>query len=149
MKKQIYVFLTTLIITVNFLFFQSTSFAVTAYPYPVEITQLDGSKITILHKGDEKVKWAETSDGYSILFNKKGVYEYAIVDSKKDMIVSGIKAHDPSKRTTSEVSFLNNITKGLSYSYSQIGMMKSIWEMYDKILQNHFQQQVAESLYVF
>jgi hypothetical protein len=54
--------------------------AVPAYPYPVKITQSDGSVITIVLKGDERVKWAESADGYTLLRNSKGVFEFAMLD---------------------------------------------------------------------
>lgn len=116
-----------ILITIN-----QTAIAVSAYPYLVEITQPDGSKITIILKGDEHVKWAQTTDGYSIMRNSSGFFEYAILDSKSDMIPSGIRAADQSKRNNSDIQFLSKIKKGLTYSKSQVGIMKSISKMYQK-----------------
>lgn len=65
--------------------------AIPAYPFPIEFIQPDGSKINIYLKGDEKVKWAETIDGYSVMFNKTGIYEYSIQDKEGNMIPSGIQ----------------------------------------------------------
>ncbi len=104
--------------------------AVTAYPYPIEFTQPDGSKITVLLKGDEKIRWAETSDGYSLLFNKTATYEYAMTDENKDMILSGIQARNPEDRSNKEIDFLKTIPKKLFYSSAQIQLMKSVWEVY-------------------
>lgn len=112
--------------------------AVKAYPYPVEITQPDGTKITIILKGDEHVKWAQTVDGYSILRNSKGVYEYAILDSNNDMIPSGIQAKNQKERGNSDIKFLNKIKKGIVYSRSQVGIMKSIMKMNQKGFQKNF-----------
>ena len=65
MKKRIRIlFLSVVLVAICY-----SAFGVIAYPYPVEITQRDGSKITIILKGDEHVKWAETVDGYTILRN--------------------------------------------------------------------------------
>jgi len=112
--------------------------AVKAYPYPVEIIQPDGTKITIILKGDEHVKWAQTVDGYSILRNSKGVYEYAMLDSNNDMIPSGIQAKNQKERSNSDIKFLNTIKKGIVYSRSQVGIMKSIMKMNQKGYQKSF-----------
>jgi hypothetical protein len=71
MKKIKILFLSIVLIAIH-----HYALGVMAYPYPVEITQPDGTKITIVLKGDEHLKWAETIDGYSILRNSKGIYEY-------------------------------------------------------------------------
>jgi hypothetical protein len=67
-----------LFLSVIFIISNVSVFGVIAYPYPLEITQPDSTKITIILKGDEHVKWAETTDGYAILRNSKGIYEYSI-----------------------------------------------------------------------
>ncbi|MEI6049821.1 MAG: M6 family metalloprotease domain-containing protein [Bacteroidota bacterium] len=122
MKKQINILLLSLILIAT----NHSAFGVIAYPYPIEIIQSDGTKITIILKGDEHVKWAQTVDGYSIMLNSKGVYEYAMPDSKNDMVPSGIKVRNLSERSSSDNQFLNRTNKGLTYSKSQVGIMKSI-----------------------
>lgn len=103
-----------------------SAFGVIAYPFPVEIIQPDGTKITIVQKGDEYLKWAQTVDGYSILRNSKGIYEYVTLDANNDMVPSGVQARNLSERSTSDLLLLNKTKKGLTYSKSQIGLMKSI-----------------------
>jgi hypothetical protein len=73
-------------------------YAVTASPHPVKHEQPDGSILTIILKGDEFIHWAETTDGFTLLSNKNGVYEYAILLPDGTMGFSGIKANDPEKR---------------------------------------------------
>jgi len=125
LKKQIQViFLFVILIA-----FSQSAFGVAAYPYPVEITQPDGTKITIIQKGDEFVKWAQTVDGYSIMRNSKGVYEYVMLDAKNDMVPSGILVRNESDRSAADIQFLMNTQKGITYSASQLGMMKSISDM--------------------
>jgi hypothetical protein len=124
-KKQIQViFLFVVLISSG-----HSAFGVAAYPNPVEITQPDGTKITINQKGDEFVKWAQTIDGYSILRNSKSIYEYAMHDAKNDMVPSVIPVRNTLDRSATEIQFLMNIPKNLSYSDSQIRMMKSISAM--------------------
>lgn len=93
--------------------------AVVAYPYPVLIKQKDGSEITIINRGDEFFHWVETSDGYTLLKNKEGIYEYAKFDQNKDLVLSGIKAKNIDKRNSIEKRFLNGTNKGLIFSFAQ------------------------------
>ncbi len=107
-------------------------YGVTAYPFPIEIIQADGTKITIILKGDEHLKWAQTIDGYSIMRNSRGIYEYSMLNGTMDMIPSGVQAKNVTERSSSDIQFLSNTKKGLTYSKSQVGMMKSISRMYQK-----------------
>ncbi len=104
-----------------------TALGVIAYPHPVKVTQPDGTTITVTLQGDEKVKWAKTSDGYTLMYNSKGVFEYAIQDAKGDIQPSGIAASDEAKRTAAELNLLSKTPKGLLYSQSQVSLMKSIY----------------------
>lgn len=103
----------------------SNVFAVTAFPKPIKYTQPDGSVITILMKGDERVNWAETLDNYTILPNRQGAYEYAITDDKGNLGLSGIIVNEIEKRTVGEKSFLSTIQKKLFYSKTQIDKLTS------------------------
>lgn len=116
----------TLALVFIFSFATNSLLAVIAYPYPVEITQPDGSKLTIILKGDEHVKWTQTVDGYSILKNSKGVFEYAVKNSKGDMIPSGVRVSNIEKRSNAEVQLLQKTSKNLVYSKSQVSLMKRI-----------------------
>ena len=100
-----------------------------AYPGLINFVQPDGSKISIYLKGDERVKWAETEDGYSVLFNVNGAYEYAVLNSQGDMVPSGRIAKNAAQRSPDDLSFLFNVPKQLIYSSSQMGMAKQIGNM--------------------
>jgi M6 family metalloprotease-like protein len=103
--------------------------AAPAYPYPVEFTQSNGTVVTIIMKGDEKVRWAETLDGYSIMYNAQGDFEYAILNSKGDMTPSGILAENVSSRSAAQELFLSSVQKNLTYSREQVSILKQIWDM--------------------
>ena len=62
MKKSY--FLIGLIILI---LFPAAVFAVPAYPGLVTIKQPDGTEISVYLRGDEKVRWMESPDGYSLL----------------------------------------------------------------------------------
>ena len=108
----------------------STLHAVTAYSYPIVFSQPDGTQLTITLKGDEKIKWAETPDGYSLLFDSTGYYEYAILNNKKDMVPSGIIAREISQRSATDNIFLSSVPKKLFYSTSQISLAKQAWDVF-------------------
>lgn len=88
---------------------------------PIEYKQPDGTTTTILLKGDEKIHWAETTDGYTLLSNpvSKG-WEYGKKDCKDNLILSGKIAHNPDARGKKELRFLKKIDKGLKFSDVQI-----------------------------
>lgn len=97
-----------------------------AYPYPISYKQPDGSTLTITLKGDEHVKWAISEDGYTLLRDKKGYFEYANTDGRGYLVPSGRIARDVAKRTVNDVNFLSSISKGLGYAQKQISMLKSL-----------------------
>jgi M6 family metalloprotease-like protein len=102
--------------------------AVPAYPYPIQYKQPDGSKITIQLKGDEKVRWAETTDGYTLVSNGANGWEYAVQDKSGNLKSSGILAHEPDKRVTAEQKLIKGLQKKLVFSQIQINTLKSVWE---------------------
>jgi|GEM_PF-1547162 len=105
------------------------SFAVTAYPHPVKITQPDGSRITVILQGDERTKWAKTLDGFALVYNSKGVFEYAFQDATGDLMPSGIKAREAADRTKSESAYLATIQKNLTFSRTQLKVMQQVANM--------------------
>lgn len=134
MRKQVLF----LFIFFLFIFYNQSALGVPAYPFPVEIIQPDGTKIIVIQKGDEHVKWAQTLDGYSIMRNSKGIFEYSTLSSANDMIPSGVHAKNQSERSSSDLQFLSKTKKGLVYSKSQVGIMKSISGAYLKSTQKVF-----------
>ncbi|MFH2143404.1 MAG: M6 family metalloprotease domain-containing protein, partial [Bacteroidota bacterium] len=131
MKNKLRILTLCLFIIAQFSFLREEVKAVTAYPYPIEFKQPDGSILTILLKGDEKVRWALTSDGYTIIFNSSGTYEYAKLNNYGEMVPSGIKANNFERREVEELNFLIQTPKALFYSETQVSAMKQIWEIYE------------------
>ncbi|HON19090.1 MAG TPA: M6 family metalloprotease domain-containing protein [Salinivirgaceae bacterium] len=107
----------------------SQTFAVPAYPYPVKFKQSDGTVVTVTMKGDEKVRWAETLDGFTVMYNAKGDLEYSVLDNRGDMVPSGILAKDAENRNASEQLFLSNVAKQITYSPDQVAIIKQIWNI--------------------
>lgn len=95
-------------------------------PGKIVVTQNDGSQLEIVGKGDERMKWAETTDGYSVLkLSSKHNWEYATLNSKGDMVSSGIMARNAEDRDDAEISFLKTCPKNLRFSAAQQNARKS------------------------
>ena len=118
--------------------FQLNLFAVPAYSGLIEFRQPDGTIIHIHLKGDEKMNWAETTDGFTILVTKDGEYQYAIKDNNDDLIFSGVTVFPSDKRDSEEKTLLMNLEKGLRFSSKQKEMMLSVWEMKDEAVSKNF-----------
>ncbi|MCL2597030.1 MAG: M6 family metalloprotease domain-containing protein [Paludibacter sp.] len=110
-----------------FLFISMSSlFAVPAVPWPVEKVQPDGTKISVFIKGDEKVHWMESADGYTLLYDSQKYVVYARTDEQGNLTPSTIKFGGAEKPSA-------DIPKGLHYSQSQINTMMSIWKTTDDV----------------
>jgi M6 family metalloprotease-like protein len=129
MKKIVFFVFATILFTTQHVF------AVPAYPHPINYKLPDGSEITVQLRGDEWIRWAETSDGYTLLYSSNGFWEYAIQDENGDLKLSGVQAHNPTERTTSEQHFLINLPKGVQYSEAQIETKHFIRGITDDFLQ--------------
>ena len=111
--------------------------AVPAHKKPVQVTQPDGTTVTIQMHGDEWMHFNTTVDGYSVVKNQQGYYVYA---EKKggELKATSMVAHDATKRKANEVAFLQNIKK-----YQAPEMSKKTAQMKQTIQQR--QQQTLKS----
>jgi M6 family metalloprotease-like protein len=116
------------------LFLISTSFlhATPAIPVPVVLTQPNGDRLTVMVKGDERMNWHETPDGYTLLFNAAGYLSYAQLDEYGNLQPSGFIATNIEDRDMRIAAFLNTIDKNLFYSDIQQQLMLKIWEIEDE-----------------
>ena len=83
--------------------------AVPAYPYPVTITQPDGTQLTVVMKGDEYHHYHTTADGYLIVKNETGVFNYARRDARGILTDTRVKATNEGVRSASERAFISNL----------------------------------------
>lgn len=95
-------------------------FAVPANTKPITITQPNGKILTFILKGDERLHWYETLDGYTLLRNEEGDLEFACVDENNILQVSGILACNQEERDEVENSFLQTIKHKLFFSQQQL-----------------------------
>lgn len=91
-----------------------------ASPDAVTVRQADGSAISLIGKGNILIHYTETIDGYNVIPNSQGIYEYAVKDQNGDFIPSGIKAHDPLERTAVEMAYLQGRDLQMRYSPEKI-----------------------------
>lgn len=80
----------------------SSIYSIPAYPYPIKVTQPDGSVITIRMKGDEFFKYKTTIDGYLLTTNAQGVLTYAELNEAGLPVSTMVKASDIENRTSLE-----------------------------------------------
>ena len=97
-----------------------------AYPGLIDFKQPDGSVVKIKLRGDESLKWAETEDGYTLLYDNVGNLVYAQLDDKGDLVPTDIVATDISKRPMDVQRRLQETPKRLFYSESQRSVVKQL-----------------------
>jgi len=92
----------------------SNTYAVRAYPFPIKITQPDGTELTIKLHGDEGFHYETTVDGYALTQNSSGVRTYARLDETHALKSTDIKASDIEKRSITEIEFVKTLTPNLT-----------------------------------
>jgi len=106
--------------------------AVPAFPRPIQYKQPDGSVVTLQLKGDEFVNWAVSPEGYTLLVNKAGFYEYAKTDTSGDLVLSGMRYSNVGKRTEEEKNFQQSVQKNLRYSAEQKKLLRQARSIQEK-----------------
>ncbi|MDO5759500.1 MAG: M6 family metalloprotease domain-containing protein, partial [Bacteroidota bacterium] len=106
------------------LFSLQTVFAVVSTPNPINTQQSDNTILTIRLLGDEKLSWAKTLDGYTLLRNDNQDYVYAISDKRNGIIPSNVIAHNEGERSKEELDFLSSISKHLFFSHEQLTLVR-------------------------
>ena len=71
-----------------------------------QITQPDGSTLSIRLKGDEWRHYNTTADGYALTRDTRGYYVYAQLDDNGQLAPTTLVAHDEERRSAAEHSFL-------------------------------------------
>ncbi|MDR0763192.1 MAG: M6 family metalloprotease domain-containing protein [Bacteroidales bacterium] len=103
----------------------SLLFGVPANPKHIEKTQPDGTKITVLLKGDEKIHWMETLDGYTLMYSPERYIVFATTDGEGNMT--------PSENVYYGEKPESGIVKNIRYSQAQKNALMSIWKTVDNI----------------
>lgn len=82
---------TKLILLIAAFFIVAYAGAVPASQKPFDITQPDGTVITLHMVGDEYYHWTETTDNQVVIRSEEGYYEYATIQNG-EIVPSGVKA---------------------------------------------------------
>ena len=102
------------------------SYAVIAYPGLVDFKQPDGEIVKIRMKGSESLKWAESEDGYTLLYDTAGNLVYAELDAKGDLSASNLIATNIASRPTEVAKKLQSTPKRLTFSPSQMSIANQV-----------------------
>lgn len=126
MKRAFFLFLFVMVLNLQ------NTFATVADPKPVDVKQSDKTTLTLKLFGDERLNWASSLDGYTLLRAENQDYVYAISDKRRGMIPSNVIAHNEGDRSQEELAFLSTISKNLFFSDEQLSLVKQYNEaLYD------------------
>lgn len=73
---------------------------------PITVVQPDGSRLTVLKRGDERCHRIFTADGYLLKRDAERGYVYAITADDGSIVASDVQARNVAERTESELGFL-------------------------------------------
>ena len=78
--------------------------------------QFGGGTLYVRGVGGSINGYSETIDGYTIILNEEGIYEYAEADKDGDLQTSGFQARDPEDRGDKARKFLSKTPRHLRYT---------------------------------
>ena len=102
------------------------SYSSVAYPGLVDFRQPNGNVVKVYMRGSETMKWAETEDGYTLLYDEKGNLVYAEIDSHGDLTPTKLIATNKIQRTSEVETRLNSTPRKLCFSERQIKMAEQV-----------------------
>ncbi|MDR2058187.1 MAG: M6 family metalloprotease domain-containing protein [Dysgonamonadaceae bacterium] len=95
----------------------------------------DGTKISYFVRGDERVHWLQSTDGYTLLFDSNQNLVYAEKDSEGNLVPSTLKYGDKNLIVSKLNDFLVKTPKDLRYSKTQVATLIQIWKMTESEVQ--------------
>ena len=102
----------------------------------VNIIQSNSTNLTIVGNGNATINYSETEDGFTVLKNQHGIYEYAFLENG-ELTSSGHLAKNLNERSSEDHDFLFTIEKHLKYSESQASEIRSDYNEETRIVNNH------------
>ncbi len=88
-------------------------YAVVATPQPIQVTQNDGSVLTIKLQGDEHFSYRTTTDDHFVAIDNNGNYCYVEYQSDGSYLMTSVIAHNPDLRAKDEQMFVNTLSRQL------------------------------------
>jgi hypothetical protein len=99
-------------------------------PDTLPIWQMDGTMLHIIGWRQGFLAYTETIDGYTVVLDKVGIYEYAEQTSDGDLIPDGTLARDPKSRPKSDKRMLKKVPKHLRYTGQKLQKLKEGQNIY-------------------
>jgi len=94
-------------------------FAIPASPYPIAVTQPNGTILKIRLRGDEFFNYKTTLDGFALVPDADGVLTYAQLDTNGQLKSTNVKASNIEKRSVLEKRTISKLIPNLDFA-SQI-----------------------------
>lgn len=89
----------------------AAAFAVPAKQGPINVTQPDGTPLTIRIEGNGLSHFTYTDDGYLLVGIPEEGYEYARIGANGEIEASGIRARNLNMRSASDLNFLKTVSR--------------------------------------
>jgi len=132
-----------LLIGTLFVMLSTVAYSVPAPDEFVEIKQPNNSTVTVKVRGDERINWLESKEGYTLLRNDENYVVYATQNADGDLVPSNHKYYSTTQNAEQFQSvelqkelqkFLETTPKNLFYSNSQIETMMDVWQIKDNAI---------------
>ncbi|GHV36232.1 hypothetical protein FACS1894178_7210 [Bacteroidia bacterium] len=106
-------------------------FAIPACPELVTTNQPDNTTISYYIRGDEKVHWKTSPNGYTLMYNNNNFLVFAHKDINGNLEPSNIvfRGDNLKKYSATERKIISTIEKDLRYSQEQVATLKQIWSI--------------------
>lgn len=85
--------------------------AVPAAPYPINVPMPDGTTVTVRLHGDEYGSFVTSTDGYLLMRDSRGYYNYATLDRAGNAVATGVRAVDVERRSAADITMLRSIDR--------------------------------------
>ena len=95
-----------------------------AYRGTTQVTQPDGSTVTIRLIGDEYLHYNATADGYSLVRRDDGAYVYAQLNAEGELEPTSLLAHDAHERTAEERNYIGKVGRLVPKATSQMDELR-------------------------
>jgi hypothetical protein len=89
------------------------------------VKQFDGSRLHVTCNDNMYINYCETMDGYTIVLDKIGMFEYAKRGRHGDLVPSGTPAKDAEQRTDADKKALHRTQKHLRYTGSKLEALQA------------------------
>lgn len=99
--------------------------AVQAYPYPITLSQPDGTTLTVCLIGNEFQHYQTTEDGFLLKQNANGYYTYAIINAKGSIEATENIASEIKNRNTKAIQFLKTVPSPEALQTKILSLQKS------------------------